>query len=119
MAYREQNVVVEMMFDLSVGTICDCHGRLIARDTIFSQVASPAVSASKSRLGHLRALGPGSSKPNRGLSLNFPASLFTEYETDSLPKRLHCNVENQMNSPGFLRLNSSSLLTNSTNPGVG
>ena len=28
-------------------------------------------------------------------------SLFTECETDSLPKRLHCKVENQTNDSGF------------------
>ena len=38
-------------------------------------------------------LWPGSSK--------FPWQFVSERETDSLPKRLHCKVENQTNGPGF------------------
>ena len=41
------------------------------------------------------------SQANCGLGWNFPTSLCAGYETDSLPKRLHCKVENQMNIPGF------------------
>ena len=56
------------------------------------------------RLLRKQRYGPGSSMPdylNRGLSRNFPASLFLNVTKDSLPNRLHCKVENQMNCPGF------------------
>ena len=47
--------------------------------------------------------GPGSLKPdqpNRGLSRNVPANFFFN-EMDSLPKCLHCKVENQTNGTSF------------------
>ena len=44
---------------------------------------------------------PKPDEPNCGLGRNILASLFAEYETDSLPKRLDCKVGNQMNSPVF------------------
>ena len=46
-------------------------------------------------------ISPKPNQPNHGLGHNFLASLFTEYETDSLPKHLYCKVGNQMNGPGF------------------
>ena len=59
--------------------------------------------------------GPGCSKPdspNPGLSRNLPQCQFVRgYETDSLPKRLHCELKNQTSDPAvFLRLNTCSLL---------
>ena len=51
-------------------------------------------------------------------------SLFTEYETDSLPKRRSCSVENQINGPRFSSFKlvlvawSEIEVKNFTNPGL-
>ena len=44
-------------------------------------------------------VGPGSAWS--GISQNFPASLYSEYETHSLLQSVHYEVESRINSPGF------------------
>ena len=72
--------------------------------------------------------GLGSSKldlPNPGLSRSLLVYLYSwVYETDSLPKRLHCEVENQTNGPGLSSLKHMQFagswieMKNFTNPGL-
>ena len=84
----------------------------------------PHEHSSAGRGQHIDVWGPVPQSPISLIVDSVSCQFVCEYETDSLLKRLNCNVENQTNSPGFspfkllLVWRSEIEMKNFTNPGL-